>query len=192
MNEGIKIGDICWFSKYNHFKPCTQRDLDTDWSSQDYIFRKATPEERKSFVLKERKKQPQKNQKFTIKGTIEFYCGGNYPKILLIHDKSGWKQDLISRLIELGYNSQGGALQVNYHIVDKPMSEIELKELIIKKLVGSISADYSSYETGYSSITCWTEYSTDLRVGGHDLFNELKNSAGKWVYFEVIYKPIRK
>lgn len=120
---------------------------------------------------------------FTIRGTIKIGHCGDYPTIMLIHPKSGWMQDLTGRLMEMQANFNKHHFQMNYHIVDKPMTAGEIKELAVLKTVGGyMKAGYHSYDTGYSEWTQWTEYKSRIELGGHDLFKELAGSAGKFLY----------
>lgn len=120
---------------------------------------------------------------FTIRGTIQRGHCGSYPTIMLLHPKSGWKQDLVGRLMEMQANFNKHHFQLNYYIVEKPMSVSEITEMAILKTVGGyMEAEYSSYETGYSEWTQWTEHKSKIEIGRHDLLKELANHVGKFLY----------
>ena len=76
-------------------------------------------------------------------------------------------------------------MQVNYWISDKPCTRSEMTEGVLRKLVGAIESEYTSYDFQYSSWTSDTAYETGLTVGGHDLFTELKQSDGKYLIIEL-------
>lgn len=107
-----------------------------------------------------------------------------WTKIILVQPDE-YKIDLMGRLSELALNAKSGLFQINYHICDKPLTEIELKEAHILSIHGGLTADYEANGYNYSSWTHGTDYDTVIKVGKHDLYNELINHVGKWVYFEI-------
>lgn len=82
---------------------------------------------------------------------------------------------------DLFYKKQ---VSVRYYIsdIDTEKSIEELKENHLLSISGSVYADYSER---YSDLTgyLWTDES--LKVGGHDLLQELQDNVGKYLYMEV-------
>ena len=125
--------------------------------------------------------------KLIIEGIIETGYRDGWTAIF-IRQADGYKIDLIGRFIELNYNA--GNIQVNYYLADERLDEISLKEAIILKLSGGVYADYDKYEVRYSSWTSDTNYTQELKVGGHNLYNELICEARRFVRFEINYIPL--
>lgn len=125
-------------------------------------------------------------KKLKLQGKISTTYSGSYDTIGLVQE-DGYVINLNARLIELSELNAPNGLQINYHITDKLMSESELKELAILTLTGGIYAEFEKYEYRYSSWTTDVSYVTTLKVGNHDLYNELRSEDGKYVFFEINY-----
>jgi len=124
-------------------------------------------------------------KKIELSGIIEFVkASWKWEKIKLTQP-DGYKIDLVSRFAEAVDNYPGVKVQVNYWISDKPCTKSEMTEGVLRKLVGAIESEYTSYDFQYSSWTSDTAYETGLTVGGHDLFTELKQSDGKYLIIEL-------
>ena len=71
---------------------------------------------------------------------------------------------------------------VRYWITDKKATKDEAQDAFIGNLFGvadiDFGANYSEY-TGY----LWTD--EEIKVGGHDLLDELKTNVGKWLILEI-------
>jgi hypothetical protein len=110
-------------------------------------------------------------------------------KIYLVQD-DGTKIDLIKRFASIDELSRYSGMQVNYHISDTLLTERELKEELIRRISGDVTAEYTSESYHYSSWTSGTDYYSTLTVGGHNLFSEIGGFEGKYVFFEIITKDI--
>ena len=73
-------------------------------------------------------------------------------------------------------------VSVRYWITDKPCSINEASVAAMMTAMGDADVNLQSF---YSEITGYLWTDEDLVVGGHDLLEELKSSAGKWLILEV-------
>lgn len=77
----------------------------------------------------------------------------------------------------------GHSVTVRYWVSDQPMTDEQRTEETIRAYTGSLRSEYSvaySETTGY----LWTnEY---LKVGGHDLLEELAQYIDKYLHIEVV------
>jgi len=90
----------------------------------------------------------------------------------------------IAYIIQEDMEKYGHFLSVRYFITDKKRPLDELQERLLQKLHGVGEAEYQdcfSEITGY----LWTD--EELKVGGHDLMNELRNHVGKYCHLEIKY-----
>lgn len=72
---------------------------------------------------------------------------------------------------------------VRYWISDTPATKEELKEdFIVKSLGGVANCKYGSH---YSELTGYLWTDEELKIGGHDLLNELKSFKDKWIILEI-------
>jgi hypothetical protein len=72
---------------------------------------------------------------------------------------------------------------VRYYISDKEATEEELQEdFLINTLYGNLETDYGARYSEYTGYL-WTD--DELKVGGHDLREELESYAGKYLYMIV-------
>lgn len=75
---------------------------------------------------------------------------------------------------------------VRYWITDTETTKEEATEEFMAMLMGSAFARFQAY---YSEITGYLWTDEDLTIGGHDLMDELKSSAGKWLILEIEVQP---
>ena len=71
---------------------------------------------------------------------------------------------------------------INYWITNKKCSKDEAVECFIRSLYGQVDAKYFAY---YSSITGYLWTDDNLKIGGHDLINELYSHRDKYLILEV-------
>jgi len=117
------------------------------------------------------------NQKF-FKGKIwTGECGENYRTLFIGYNSKPfpeiWDEDFSRKKVT-----------VRYFISDTEKSIEELKENQLLSISGAVNADYSSKYSEYTGYL-WTD--EELKVGGHDLLNELYSNEGKYLYMEVDY-----
>ena len=77
---------------------------------------------------------------------------------------------------------QGKQVSVRYWISNTEKTKEELTENMIMAISGSVDADYGDAYSDYTGYL-WTD--EELKVGGHDLLDELRSNVGKYVYMEV-------
>jgi len=121
-----------------------------------------------------------------FKGVIEYDY--NYGTRIYLHDAKD-KIDLVSEFEDFDCKE----IQVNYWITEKECSKEEMLEGWLKKVFGAVEAEYDNYYTGswtYGSQSSWGEYEYRgiLKIGGHDLFDELSEMQGKFIIIEVNIK----
>ena len=78
----------------------------------------------------------------------------------------------------------GRYASVRYWTADAPKADDAVMESAVRSLLGEADADYGAHYweiTGY----LWTD--EDINVGGHDLLEELKAQAGRYLLLEISY-----
>lgn len=85
-----------------------------------------------------------------------------------------WKYDFANRQ----------QVSVRYWISESNKTLEQLQENQLLSISGASEADYGDR---YSDITGYLWTDQDLKIGGHDLFNELIGHVGKYLYMEVVY-----
>lgn len=108
----------------------------------------------------------------------------DWNRIILIQE-DGYKIDLVAKMKEVLLNAETDEVQINYHLSDDPMPLQQAKEELIKRISGSLEADYEASGYAYSSWTIGTNYDTILKVNGHSLYNELRGEENRFVIFEI-------
>lgn len=126
-------------------------------------------------------------KKLILQGIIKMSYEGQWPVIVLVQE-DGYGINLINRMAELNMNA-GNKIQVNYHIAPERMTEIQLKEILIKTISGALEAEYQANGYHYSSWTSGTDYDTVLTINGHNLYRELSDHADKFLFMEINYHP---
>lgn len=95
--------------------------------------------------------------------------------------KDGSDEPLADRLVD-DISQHGSFLSVRYWISDAESTLEEAQEGFIQILFGAGNARYNHV---YSEITGYLWTNEDLKVGGHDLLDELKSSEGKFLNLEI-------
>lgn len=123
-------------------------------------------------------------KEFTLTGVIS--VENTYPyNFVLVEQEDGYKIDLISRVKEMCMNYPLRKISFSYYISDNPVSENEMLESFLKKISGSVEAEFTSEEYSYSSWTKGVDYNTTFSIGGHDLYSELCSKAGKYIIIKI-------
>ena len=120
---------------------------------------------------------------FDFSGFIKFEYD-SFDKIKLVQT-DGFKIDLVNRFSEIKDNFPDIKLQVNYWLSDSECTKDKMTENFLRKLFGDLSADYEVNSYCYSSWTSGIDYAIVLSIGGHDLYNELKDKEGKFLIIEI-------
>lgn len=121
-----------------------------------------------------------------LSGIIKFEHD-DWDKLKLVQE-DGYKIDLVARFKEAYESFPKQEVQVNYWLSDKPCSKQKMQEAFLMKLCGNINADYEKNDYAYSSLTSGTDYDTTLKIGGHNLYNELRMEEGKFIIIELNFK----
>lgn len=109
----------------------------------------------------------------TIKGKLEIdeygclVCGGSY---------------LVESVEEIF--SKGDNVFVRYYLADKEVTEDEAKEAMILKTIGGNVDELRFILDAYSEYTI-LDLEENLVIGGHDLFEELQDSEGKYLILMI-------
>lgn len=119
------------------------------------------------------------------RGTLGHYDNGEDDEILGVADARGDVQEPLAECIKDDIEAYGPYLSVRYFIADQPMSREALTDAWVKTVCGLGEADYAMR---YSEITgyLWTDEA--IRVGGHDLLEELQGHLGQWLDLEIDYQ----
>lgn len=124
-------------------------------------------------------------------GIIKFEYG-EFTKIILLQE-DGLKLDLINRIDEAVNSFGNNTVQVNYWISDKKKTKNKMMEDLVKKLCGSINAEYETETCSGSSWTgSWTNKNSKLNIGGHDLLSELSSYQEKYIILELNFSEVKK
>lgn len=117
-----------------------------------------------------------KMKQLVYKGFIsEHYKGDNDDAIFIGDMDSPISEELMDEINEK-------QVSIRYWISDSEKPKEELVECFLKTLFGAVDANYNSRyseDTGY----LWTN--SELKIGGHDLLNELQSNLGKYIYLEI-------
>ena len=123
--------------------------------------------------------------KFSLSGIIKYeHPELKFEKIKLIQD-DGYKIDLIGRFQELKESHPPLKIQVNYFISEKPCSLEEAKKRWLAKISGALKAEYNSEEYHYSKWSYGIDYESNLKIGGHSLFDELRQYENKFLILKM-------
>lgn len=118
-----------------------------------------------------------------LSGIIKFEYS-DWDKIKLVQE-DGYKIDLVGRFIEATESFPNQKIQVNYWLSDTPKTKEEMIGGVLTQHYGNLSANYDKTEFSYSSYTSGTDYDTNLKVGGHDIYRELREQQGKYIVIEL-------
>lgn len=106
---------------------------------------------------------------------------------LLLRDR-GYELDLVGRLNEAAHN-YGKLVAVRYWTSATEKSKDEMILGAVLRMAGSLRAEHLAEEYSYSEYTHGVEYSTSLKIDGHNLYNELLTHKGRYLLLEVDFHP---
>ncbi len=101
--------------------------------------------------------------------------------VLFLHNE----RDPLGKLVKDFSNY--GKVAISYFVSDKPQTEGEAVESLMKKLYGSVETEIESSGHPYSEVTpdlCWS-HRNEFKIGGHDMNRELSGHAGKWMLIRM-------
>ena len=122
---------------------------------------------------------------FKFQGFTTYDYDGNFPTIKLIDEEI--EIDLVKKFRAI-FDLYEKEVSVKYILSDNKKSENEILESLIYELSGSVEAVFEENSYNHSSWTYGTDYDTFLKIGGHDLFNELRFDSGKWLFIKITVK----
>jgi hypothetical protein len=128
------------------------------------------------------------NLRVELSGIIKKEWSDNWQTIKLVQE-DGYKIDLVGRFKEASESFPNMEIQVGYYLSDNSCTKDQIVEGFLKKIFGSVDASFEANGYYYSSWTSGTDYDTNLKIGGHDLFQELCNEEGRFILIELNFKP---
>lgn len=112
----------------------------------------------------------------TYKGLLCLHNFGEASKILYL---SSLQEPLASVLNDdITYKK----VSAHYWITDKEVSKEEAIKQHVKRLYGFADCSFGSH---YSELTGYLWTDEEIKIGGHDLINELRQFIGKWLILEI-------
>ncbi len=78
----------------------------------------------------------------------------------------------------------GRYASVRYWTADAPLPDDAIAESAVRAMLGDLEAEYAAC---YSDVTGYLWTDEDINVGGHDLLEELKAQAGRYLLLEISY-----
>lgn len=100
---------------------------------------------------------------------------------------SGYQINLIARIEELVMNF-GREINLHYWITDKRVSAKELVDYTVLLQCGEVDVSRVASPYSYSEYTSGVDYNTNLKISGHDLYKELSEKYGKYLYIVISFK----
>lgn len=122
-----------------------------------------------------------------IEGKIELGYSGNWFTVKLVQP-DGYKIDLNARFKEAADSYPDMSVQVSYYLSTEPVTKNQMTEAVLKKISGAIESELEANSYSYSSWTSGTDYDVTLKVGNHNLYNELCSQVGKYLIIEIKFK----
>jgi hypothetical protein len=126
------------------------------------------------------------------RGWIEEREDGEYDDAIFLRDGGEWPRPLAERVAE-DMADLGNFLSVRYFVSDQERSADDLIADVLFQLEGD-GHDFTPdgygghsirYETHYSEITGYLWTDELLRIGGHDLLEELRSKVGKFCHLDI-------
>lgn len=121
------------------------------------------------------------NENILIQGWIrqEQLCEWEYHDALLVEDDTPQRGVTLAERLE---SLQSRQATVRYWICDEQCSKDQAVDSFLRTVMGFCNPEFSAR---YSELTgyLWTdEY---LKVGGHDIIEELRSNLDKWLILEI-------
>lgn len=115
----------------------------------------------------------------TLSGWITIDDRGDSEDILFVSDNMDDDVEPFAEMLEFMHWKN---VTVRYWIANEKCSIEQASEDFIETLMGRAEVKYGAQ---YSEITGYLWTDEDLKVGGHDLIEELKGNVGKYLIFQV-------
>jgi hypothetical protein len=118
------------------------------------------------------------------RGTLALHDHSEGWDILFLDDAVGNYDEPLAEVISDDMERHGEYLSVRYWTAGKTRSDEEMIDGAIREMLGFGEAEFRH---AYSDITGYLWTDEDIRVGGHDLLEELKSQAGRYCLLEIGY-----
>jgi len=126
---------------------------------------------------------PGEHPKKVYRGFLRVDSHGDSDDILFLDEKRGEESErILAEALKDDMGEHGHHLTVRYFTADEEMSIDGLTETFVKIVSGIPDIEYS---VKYSEITGYLWTDEDIKVGGHDLLEELKSEKGRFCHLEV-------
>lgn len=122
------------------------------------------------------------------RGTLALHNRGEGEDILFLDDAVGNYDDPLAETVSDDMEKHGRYLAVRYWTADAACDDDAMIEGAIREQLGFGEAEFHQR---YSDITGYLWTDEDIRVGGHDLLEELKSQAGRYCLLEISYAKDR-
>lgn len=123
------------------------------------------------------------NKEFKFEGFIKYDWSDDFRTIKLVDGNK--EVDLVKKFRAI-FDLFESEVSVNYFLSSEKKTESEILKKWLCNLFGEITAEFETDCYYHSSNTYGTEYDTHLKIGGHDLFDELcGDNIGKWCVLKI-------
>lgn len=127
-----------------------------------------------------------KEKEFIFEGFIEISWADDFRTIMLVDGKK--KIDLVKKFRAI-FDLYECEVGVSYFLSNEKKTRSEMLAGYLSQLSGGIVAEYEENSYYYSEITNGTDYDTNLRIDGHNLFDEFGgDNKDKWCVLIVKIK----
>lgn len=116
----------------------------------------------------------------TYRGWLSLHSSGEANDILFLSTV----REPFAEAIQDDLGAHGHFVTVRYFVSDTDKTPDELTENLIRVVSGDLHADYGDHYSEYTGYL-WTD--EEVKVGGHDLLEELKGSVGKFAHIAMEY-----
>jgi hypothetical protein len=113
----------------------------------------------------------------TYSGLLSRHSHGEADDILFLSTE----EEPLAEVLD-GRQIRNQQVTVRYWITDKPCSREEAIEDHARQVIGLAATEFRAV---YSETTGYLWTYEKCKIGGHDLIEELKDSAGKWLILEI-------
>jgi hypothetical protein len=127
-----------------------------------------------------------------ISGWISNENNGDDDYVVFVRQKDSkdyWDDKPLADLMREKYSNK--LVTIHYWTCDRELPPEVLKTAALEHIFGITEADY---QTHYSDTTGYLWLDQDIKIGGHDLLEELRSHAGKYLYMEIFvheHPPIK-
>jgi hypothetical protein len=125
------------------------------------------------------------DETFVICGLLSLHSYGEADDILFVSSERGPLAEVLHERIARK------RVSARYWITEKLCTLDEAQEDFVRRLFGGADTRFGSH---YSEITGYLWTDEKVKIGGHDLIEELRNNVGKWLILEVVIHrdPVRE